>query len=907
MPPLLSFTRLSPLGAALLILIMVLMLYPVLPPALQQANAATTRYASPSGSGTACTSSSPCSLQTAINQAVAGDTVTASDGNYGNTYNINSNSGSSGSPIVVKSTNLHGAILQGNGTCANVGNPMDPNGFYVDRPWWIIEGFDIRDMCVGIAIGWNAGADNTEIRHNIISPYDRLGILGFAANLNIHHNVIANGFGTDAGTNDWAGIYGAGNNSVIQANWIYSEGNRKNSEPCCQAQGYGIVTGGDSTVQNLLIKGNVFMDASKVTGIRIFGNQNNPSGVGTCIDHPSPSCPQSSNNMVRDNIFAHGEGGGSLFTENASGNTSTNNVYLGLFQYTGPGAKGNDPGGNVYTHNTMIYDPRSSLGHSIECGSEVNSICDRATTVRDNLYYSTFSTNNRLLAAANQSDSISVKGTNLFWQPGSNTGYVTGYTFAGSDLTGSKPNFVNEAAGDYRLTAGSAGKGTASDGSDRGANFNSDLRIDWLQSVAQLPATEKIVSGQTSTSFNSSNGVDTSHYYQVWGYLKENSPYTGTETTNVEGVVSNVDLGYNNVGFYNLSPPNRYMYLSTAIAPDGTLNVSWGNSNSFDKVFIRRLPTAQEAYAIMAGSGSPTPTPTPTPSSSPKPIPGRIEAEDYVSYYDTTPGNAGDYTLRADDVDIKNTVDGPTIGYTDNGEWLAYNVSVSSTGSYTTQFRVANGMSTNASLHLELDGTNIGSVTIPPTGGWTTQSTITGPSVTPTSGTHTLKAVFDTTPVDLNWIQFTQSGGPTPTPTPGPTACSLYTPTTTIPTGFSSPYDVVSSPTTNLMNATCLNLTDARLDLGKGDPLQYIYNQGYLFKTGGTSWTPISYTSAESLIAGAWYPKTATATISLTSTELANPSYSLAYICSWVGSAWKCGCRDQACTQSYWMIQSFKR
>jgi hypothetical protein len=86
-----------------------------------------------------------------------------------------------------------------------------------------------------------------------------------------------------------------------------------------------------------------------------------------------------------------------------------------------------------------------------------------------------------------------------------------------------------------------------------------------------------------------------------------------------------------------------------------------------------------------------------------------------------------------------------------------------------------------------------------------------------------------------------------------------------------------------------------------------VYNQGYLFKTGGTAWNPIPYTSTESLIAGAWYPKTATATISLTSTELTNPSYSLAYLCSWVGSAWKCGCRDSACTQSYWQIQSFKR
>ncbi len=41
--------------------------------------------------------------------------------------------------------------------------------------------------------------------------------------------------------------------------------------------------------------------------------------------------------------------------------------------------------------------------------------------------------------------------------------------------------------------------------------------------------------------------------------------------------------------------------------------------------------------------------------------------------------------------------------------------------------------------------------------------------------------------------------------------------------------------------------------------------------------------------------------------ELSQPSYVLGYHCSWTGSGWKCGCRDQACTQSYWQIQSFKR
>jgi hypothetical protein len=51
----------------------------------------------------------------------------------------------------------------------------------------------------------------------------------------------------------------------------------------------------------------------------------------------------------------------------------------------------------------------------------------------------------------------------------------------------------------------------------------------------------------------------------------------------------------------------------------------------------------------------------------------------------------------------------------------------------------------------------------------------------------------------------------------GPIACSQYTPSSTIPTGYASPYDVVSSPSTNLMNVTC-DVSSARVDLSKGDP-----------------------------------------------------------------------------------------
>jgi hypothetical protein len=107
------------------------------------------------------------------------------------------------------------------------------------------------------------------------------------------------------------------------------------------------------------------------------------------------------------------------------------------------------------------------------------------------------------------------------------------------------------------------------------------------------------------------------------------------------------------------------------------------------------------------------------------------------------------------------------------------------------------------------------------------------------------------------------------------------------------------------MNVTW-DVSSARVDLGKNDPLQYIYNTGYHYHAGLSGWMPMALTSAETLIANAWYPKTATA--SLSGLDLTNLThYALGYVCTWTGSAWKCGCRDSACTQSYWQIQSFKR
>jgi hypothetical protein len=581
----------------LMVLLMGLLIFPWM------AHAAT-RFAVPSGGATTgdCTVSA-CTPQRSLDQAVAGDTVSWAPGAYSHSYAINVAGTSGAGRITLQSATLHGAVLTGTNNCTG-----STFGLHVNQPWWIIHGFDLRQMCIGILID----ADNTEVRHTLIYESSRWGIGGTGGsqnlgkqNLNIHHNVIGITYGDTNGNFDWSGIAYAGNNSTIQANWIYGAGHNRNlvgTAACCQHNGLGLVL---YEVNGVMVQGNVFMDGTKTTGLRIFGQTD--SG---CISSPNPACRQSFNNTVRDNIIARGQGGGGGITENARDNLYTNNVHWSVFEYTGIGNKGNDPGRNVITHNTSIMTPQSQRGMSLECGAEVGNVCSVDTDLNNNLMYSPSATNAWLLQTQNYATSINTANHNLFWQPGSEANWTRGpYTFGANDLhaSGSPPVFVSEATGNYQLAAGSPGKGSASDATDRGANFDTNLRLDWLQAIVQFLTVTKSVDGASSTSFGSSDGVDSSHYYQVWGYIQESSPFTGSFTYTAETVTWTTTMSIY-MGFpWVQAAPFRWMYLATVKAADGTLNVSWDNNSTLDQVQIVELPTAPEAYAIMtqAGGGPP--------------------------------------------------------------------------------------------------------------------------------------------------------------------------------------------------------------------------------------------------------------------------------------------------------------
>ena len=143
-----------------------------------------------------------------------------------------------------------------------------------------------------------------------------------------------------------------------------------------------------------------------------------------------------------------------------------------------------------------------------------------------------------------------------------------------------------------------------------------------------------------------------------------------------------------------------------------------------------------------------------------------MQAENYdkggegVAYHDTTPGNNNGGVYRADDVDIRVTtdVDGAyNLKAVRATEWLAYSVSIASSGAFNVNLRIASA-GAGGSAHIEIDGTNVtGSIALPDTGGWNTWQTVTKTGVQLPAGLHTLKLVIDSngpagTAADVNWI-----------------------------------------------------------------------------------------------------------------------------------------------------------
>jgi hypothetical protein len=148
-------------------------------------------------------------------------------------------------------------------------------------------------------------------------------------------------------------------------------------------------------------------------------------------------------------------------------------------------------------------------------------------------------------------------------------------------------------------------------------------------------------------------------------------------------------------------------------------------------------------------------------------------------------------------VDIEATTDATgtyDVGWTAGGEWLSFTVNVTTTASYTLQARVASPNS-GKSLHVEMDGTNIGTIAVPTTGGWQTFQTVTVTTPTITAGSHVMRIVMDTDGFNINYVSFASI-------TPAPVINSAATATGTVGSSFA--YTITASNNPTSYNATGL-------------------------------------------------------------------------------------------------------
>ena len=107
------------------------------------------------------------------------------------------------------------------------------------------------------------------------------------------------------------------------------------------------------------------------------------------------------------------------------------------------------------------------------------------------------------------------------------------------------------------------------------------------------------------------------------------------------------------------------------------------------------------------------------------------------------------------------------------------------------------------------------------------------------------------------------------------------------------------------MIQTLCGYSDVTVEIGSGKSKQFIWRQGYILNRDAWAWEPYDLTG-DDLRYDNWYVGNANSTISVPPEELQDiDNFILAYICTWTGTEWKCGCRDQDCGTRYWQLQRF--
>lgn len=127
------------------------------------------------------------------------------------------------------------------------------------------------------------------------------------------------------------------------------------------------------------------------------------------------------------------------------------------------------------------------------------------------------------------------------------------------------------------------------------------------------------------------------------------------------------------------------------------------------------------------------------------------------------------------------------------------------------------------------------------------------------------------------------------------------------PEGYGAPVDFFSQARDVAIKVLCDEDTpDTSVEVGTGKRNQYIFNQGWRWDPEDEEWKRIRFTPLGDSQVGEWIVGKGFADIELDPEDADEDGFLVAYMCTWTGSDWKCGCEDEECDEPKWQLQQFR-
>ncbi|WP_125722024.1 beta-1,3-glucanase family protein [Flavobacterium ustbae] len=215
---------------------------------------------------------------------------------------------------------------------------------------------------------------------------------------------------------------------------------------------------------------------------------------------------------------------------------------------------------------------------------------------------------------------------------------------------------------------------------------------------------------------HSGMSMDINNFNKANGARVEQYPYNAT--TNQQFIL--VDAGS---GFYKIVARHsgRIVEVAGASTASGAIVQQWDNNNQTCGQW-KLVPATSSQTSVL------------------------IQAEDFSAM---------------NGIQVEATTDtggGSNVGYTETGDWLAYNsINFPTTGSYLIEYRVASASGGVLSSDLNAGAIVLGNVTVPNTGGWQNWQTV-SQTVNVNAGTYNFGIYIQTTGMNINWIKITKVG-----------------------------------------------------------------------------------------------------------------------------------------------------